>query len=128
MYLSSKKIETLIRSSLFKTNEEYVVASKEGKTKQVDGIVRTFIFDSEKLEKNKPYIELLIDQLPQEFKDGWSFLNLCVDKNGRQWTDFHETMEELFLLGIAIDKMEYTMPKYLWNKLPGGMPYITIKS
>jgi hypothetical protein len=51
---------------------------------------------------------------------------MCQDKEDHQWTDFHQTMDELVCLGTAIGKLEYLMPREMWNVLPGGMPYIVV--
>ena len=36
-------------------------------------------------------------------------------------------MQELLLLGLAIEKIEYLLPREMWSILPGGMPYIKIR-
>jgi len=99
-------------------------------TKIVDGVLTKANFCVKKLEENKSNISDMLNDLPDNFKkgtgDGWSFLNMCEDKNGVQWTDFHVTVDELVCLGIAVDKMTYLMPRELWNVLPGGMPYLVI--
>ncbi len=72
----------------------------------------------------------MLDELPDSFKKsgggGMSFQNACVDKQGNQWTDFHQRMEQLFQLGIGIGKVELLMPREMWAMLPGGMPYYAI--
>ena len=44
-----------------------------------------------------------------------------------QWTGFHQTMDELVCLGLAIEKLSYLMPREYWKILPGGMPYLVIE-
>jgi len=99
-------------------------------TKIVDGVLTKASFCVKKLEENKSNISDMLNDLPDYFKkgsgDGWSFLNMCEDKNGVQWTDFHATVDELVCLGIAVDKMSYLMPRDFWKVLPGGMPYLVI--
>ena len=56
-----------------------------------------------------------------------SFLDACMDKHGNQWTDFHQTMEQLVQLGIAIGEVEYCLPRDLWSALPGGVPFLVVK-
>ena len=72
----------------------------------------------------------MIDCLPDAFKTtgggGWSFMNMCVDKEDVQWTDFHQTIDELVCLGLSIEKLSYLMPREFWKVLPGGMPYLVI--
>ena len=67
--------------------------------------------------------------MPKKFNKndsgGWSFLALCMDKNGEIWGE-HESVEELICLGIAIGMVGYSTPREMWSILPGGMPYIWI--
>lgn len=57
---------------------------------------------------------------------GYSFLGACLDKNGRQWTGQHLLMEELMLMGIAIEKVKILLPRKCWGIFPGGMPYFVV--
>jgi hypothetical protein len=36
-------------------------------------------------------------------------------------------MDQLFTLGIAIEKVSFQLPREMWNVLPGGMPYLVVK-
>jgi hypothetical protein len=90
----------------------------------VDGIAHKFEFKKEKLEKCKDDIVDMLGQLPPQFKQGWSFLMACDDKEGEQWGE-HKHMEALVCLGIAIGKVSM-LPRELWPMLPGGMPYFTV--
>lgn len=98
---------------------------------RVDGVLSSAVFYLPALQKETPAIELLINQLPNIFKNegekGGSFLQMCEDYNGELWTGEHAVMERLLLLGIAIGKMGFLLPKPLWAALPGGMPYVHIK-
>jgi len=55
---------------------------------------------------------------------GWSFLQLCEDDHGEQWTGLHKVMDELLMLAIATKHARILLPRELWSALPGGMPYI----
>jgi hypothetical protein len=55
-----------------------------------------------------------------------SFLNACVDKHGNHWGE-HPSVEQLLVLGVAIGKIEYCLPREYWRALPGGVPYFMIK-
>jgi hypothetical protein len=74
----------------------------------------------------------MLAELPDMFKEsgggGWSFLNACDDRHGNQWTGLHQRMEQLFQLGIGIDKVECQLPREVWPALPGGMPYYIVKA
>ena len=52
---------------------------------------------------------------------------MCNDKDGNQWTGFHQRMEQLLMLGIGLGLMEIQVPRNLWEAFPGGMPYVVFK-
>lgn len=93
-------------------------------------VMHNFLFDKEKLELHRNKIDQLLSYLPKEFfkrtGGGWSFLMACNDKNGRQWTGMHLTMEKLFALGIGIGKVKHLVAQQMWFALPGGVPYFVI--
>ena len=72
----------------------------------------------------------MLEQLPDKFHKekggGWSFLNLCMDKYRRQWTDLHSVCDMLVCLGIATGHLSFPMPRDLWNISPGEMPYVVV--
>ena len=103
-------------------------AGKNVKTIPVEFGDQTFKFDHLSIEANKVEIEKMLEELPPQFKEGESFLNACLDKNGNLWTGVHGNIMKLFLLGMAIGKVEYTFPKEVWPSLHGGMPFYTVKS
>lgn len=123
MELTSQNVEETFIDCLCETQE-----SLDGII--IEGIVAKYKFDTDKLEIHKTDIETMLAELPTEFRKdgggGWSFVNACVDKNGNQWTDLHQRMEQLFCLGIAIGKVQCTLPREMWEMLPGGMPYYAI--
>lgn len=125
--LDPNRVERVFLDCLFRDGEDktnHVVA---------EGITSTIGFNSDRLEVHRAEIETLLDELPDEFKasasggGGWSFLSACNDKHGNQWTDLHQRMEQLFQLGIAIDKVKLLVPRSMWQDLPGGMPYYLVK-
>lgn len=76
----------------------------------------------------------LVKQLPVEFQPaseggggGMSFLNMCTDRDGNLWTGMHLVMEQLCILALAADKIEWCLPRDFWGALPGGMPYLVVK-
>lgn len=85
-------------------------------------------FHPERLKESEPVIAEMLDELSDHFKatggKGWSFLNMCEDKNGNQWTGLHTIVDELLTLGIATKQLSYCLPREQWNILPGGVPYI----
>ncbi len=97
----------------------------------VKGVMLHIGFNPIKIEKHKQDIEDLLSGLPDSFKasggGGYTFLNACDTKDGKQWADMHKTMDELVCLGLATGKVEFCMPRDHWSILPGGMPYFMIK-
>ena len=124
MKLNSETVREIFLDCLFKENENRDNAIMAA------GITFSVGFNPIRLNKHKEDIVQLLDNLKDEFKQdlggGYSFLEACFDKDGNHWGE-HRNAEELFLLGIAIDKVEYLLPRELWMTLPGGVPYLVIK-
>ena len=93
---------------------------------KVEGILHNFGFHPDRVCNHKQEIISMVNELPDAFTKGWSFLNMCVDKEGNQWTGLHIVMEQLLALGLAINKISYCLPKHMWHLLPGNMPYIQV--
>ncbi len=125
--IKASLVEKIFTECLYKDNE----IGEDGKPIilpiVVDGIINKFGLHPERIEIYKNEIIEILEQLPDPFRKssggGWSFLNACEDKEGNQWGE-HRHMEQLFCLGIAIDKVEYQLPREMWSALPGGVPYI----
>lgn len=124
MKLTAENVHTTFLNCLFKENED-TECYKLG-----DGINTKVGFNPERLKESETDIIEMLNCLPDSFKlnggGGMSFLNMCEDKDGVQWTDFHKTMDELVCLGLASEKLSYLMPRDYWKILPGGMPYLVI--
>ena len=97
---------------------------------EAEGIVARFGFHPERLKSHEQEIRDLVMELPDEFRmskgGGWSFLNMCNDREGYQWADLHKTMEMLLVLGIAVGVMTIQIPRELWSMMPGGVPYVAV--
>jgi hypothetical protein len=122
MKLTSDNVEKIFKDCLFGEEENTEISVI------AEGILFKVGFHPDRLEKNKPDIIELINQLPEEFSTGggWSFIGMCNDKESNQWTGLQKIMDELLLLGVAIGKIIYCIPRDFWKILPGGMPYIRI--
>ena len=94
---------------------------------KVEGLTSMFGLHPQRLEEKRELVTALLAELPAEFKEGWSFLNLCTTKDGEQWTDMHLVCEQLVVMAIGLGLMEYCMPREMWVILPGGVPYLMIK-
>jgi hypothetical protein len=106
------------------------LAEDESSGVVVDGVVTRASLSQSAVTAHLEDIRSMLSELPPEFQEssggGWSFLNACNDRRGRQWTGLHRTMEELFLLGLAAGLVESLLPRELWGSLPGGMPYYKV--
>jgi len=122
MQLTSENVEAVFKDCL---------AEKKEGAQIINGVVLKVAFDRSKVSDNRENILSMLSLLPEQFQvgigGGWSFLNLCVDKAGQQWTDFHQMCDKLVCLGIAIGAVEFCFKqRELWQVFPGGMPYLTI--
>ncbi|MBQ8042634.1 MAG: hypothetical protein IJ272_00595 [Clostridia bacterium] len=124
--LTAEKVNEVLFKCFYKP-EEIQDGKKPDGCVDVKGIVTNFGFHPDRLKEHEQQIIELLSELPETFKEGWSFLNMCYDKNGCQWTGMQKTMEALMALGIAIGKIEYMLPREVWSALPGGVPYIILK-
>lgn len=117
--ISSERVEELFKECLTGNGDVIVY-----------GVHNSFGLDRNVLEAHREEIVAMLMLLPDNFKvgkgGGWSLLMAHEDKNGVQWTSFHERCEQLFLLGMGIDAVKYSMPREFWNLLPGGVPMYTI--
>lgn len=124
MELTPENVKAVFKDCLFRNKKE--VKSP----KMVEGIRTTAGLHPRRLEEHYPDIVALCNQLPDNFKKsmggGWSFLNLCMNSQGKQWTGDHADMEQLMVLGLAIGKIELLAPRSMWIAFPGGMPYLVV--
>lgn len=126
MELTAKNVEMLMSICLFDADEPLYPRI------QVEGIVNNYAFHPARIEDHNEEIHQLLLELPAEFQQstgggGWSFLNMCMDKHGNQWTGLHWTQEQLMALGIASGWVaDVAKTKGIWPILPGGMPYVTV--
>lgn len=125
MELSVTNIEKVILECLFKEGENttpHVIGI---------GVQAKMGFHPERLKANEENILSMLLQLPDAFMasrgGGYTFLNACETKDGEQWTGMHTEVDKLVILGAAIGRVVFTMPREMWSALPGRMPYFTVK-
>lgn len=133
MKLTSNNVRTVFIECLFKEDEithldkgeipEYIVIAH--------GITINIGFHPYRLYKRYGDIYSMLMQLPKLFRKSYGLGNLFteayLDIYGNQWTDMHQIMEELFLLGIGSGCVTIPLPRSDWNKLPGSVPILVIK-
>lgn len=94
---------------------------------KVEGIMKNFRLHPQRLEEQRELVTAMLAELPVEFKDGWTFLNICANKNGELWTGEHSVCEQLIVMAIGLNLMDYCFPREMWAILPGGVPYLIVK-
>jgi len=124
--LTSERVDEITKACLHPGSELV------GAAVDVEGVLHRFQFRSDKLEQHKPAIAAMLAELPDQFHEraggGWSFLNLCLDRAGNQWTGLHAQQEKLCALAIGAGLGSWLMPRDMWPVLPGGMPYFVVKA
>lgn len=122
----AKTLDAIMMDCLFLDKEIPEQGIPEGAV-VVEGITGRFALHPERLESHRKKIVEIIREMPDNFQKhiggGWSFLNLCMDKNGNQWGE-HAGVQILCVLSIALKLGEFILPREFWPSLPGGMPYI----
>ena len=93
----------------------------------VMGVIHAYCFHPARLEEKREIIKEVLLQMPDNFfkgkGGGWSFLNLCMTKDGQQWGQ-HNNMDDLICIAMALGYASFPLPKELWPTLPGGVPYV----
>lgn len=123
--LKSEKVSEIFQNCLLKDCE--IKRKIKFKYIKVRGLKKEFLFHPKRLKDLTLDIHILINDLPDDFKDGQSFLKLCKNKRGQSWTESYEICEQLMLLGIAIKEVKYCCLRTMWGVFPDEMPYIQIK-
>lgn len=128
--LDPNRLDTIFRDCLFTEEEAGAGPLPEGEGVIAEGVVNTFGFHRERLESHRAEVREMLLDLDEAFLKskggGWSFLNACVDREGRQWTGLHLAQEQLMTLGIGLGLVQVPLPRELWSVLPGGVPYFVV--
>lgn len=94
----------------------------------VEGVINTYWLDKAKLETHRQELRSMIEQLPNEFLadggGGWSFLNLCMRRDGEQWTGLHLMQERFYVMAAGLGMAKIQLPREMWSALPGSVPYM----
>lgn len=121
--LTAENVNTILNKCLYTSS-----SSSSHKPLIIEGYKNDFSFDTVALNQERENIEALLSQLPSNFKEGWSFWEMFRTNDGRNWTTSLKSMEALMVLGIAIEKIRYVLPKEAWWSLPGGAPYVVVNN
>ncbi len=130
MNLTAANVNKILLDCLFTEAELKACNGKPEKFVMAEGVMRNVGFHPDRLESHRADVAAMLSELPPEFmhdnsSGGWSFLAACMTKNGEQWGE-HPNIDELLLLGGALNMVKYLLPREMWNVLPGGMPYFTV--
>ena len=128
--ISSSRVQEIMQDCLYLDTEVI-----DGKPPQdaviVEGVIHNFGFHPVRLETHRSEIRGMLDQLPNNFMHGsgggWSFLNLCTDKDNNLWTGEHMICEMLFVLAAGLGLASFCLSREFWGTLPGSMPYVCFK-
>ena len=127
--LSTSVVQDLVKVCLYhddETDADGHPKKDQPEPLQVEGAVSRFGFHPGRIKAQEDRIRELLGELSPEFADGHSLMVACNDKDGRQWTSYQLTVDELFCLGMAIGAVEFCAPREMWPMLPHGMPYLRI--
>jgi hypothetical protein len=118
-------VDGIMRKVLFKAEE--LEGGVPADAVLVEAITRKFGFHPGRLEAAREEIAACIAELPDPFRKskggGWSFLQMCCDKNEKQWGE-HTNCEALLALAIGTKQGDFLMPKDMWWMFPQSMPYV----
>lgn len=128
--LDATRLHEIIKDCLFRPEEIEDEKPKEGiQYYNVEGITLKMGLVKSRVESYRKEIVEMLKDLPDNFKvdigGGWSFLNMCMTKDGRQWGE-HRNCEELYIIGNCLGIVEFCLPREYWPFMPGNMPYILI--
>jgi len=124
--MNADKVHKMFLDCLFQEAELVSSPTNPPEHVAVEGITRKIGFHPGRLASYKEKLQGMIDELHPNYTvgGGWTFLNLCQDKNGEQWTSFHSVMDEFCCLCIGNGLCKFVLPREMWSSLPGGMPYV----
>lgn len=128
--MNAQRLEEIFLDCLFHPEEIDIGGQPIPPFKEVAGIVQSFGFHAERLKSHEAEVVAMFDTLPIEFLskkdgggDGWTFLQLCMTRDGHQWGE-HRNCEQLVALALGLDHAWYPFGRDTWGSLPGGVPYI----
>lgn len=121
--LTAKRVKDIYKACSFKDDEISVDGEPLAPFVVGEGVYTANAFNAKRLEENRKVIAELIAELPK-IDEGVSFLTICEDNSGRQWTGLHDEIDLLLQLGTATGELQFLLPRETWSALPGRMPYV----
>ena len=130
--ISAKEVDDIFQSCLWSDEEVSTLGESYLKSHSIIGHGITFSvgFSPEKIEHNRERIGQILEELDPQFfaghGEGASFLVLPFTADDKQWGE-HSNAEQLMLLGMAINKVKYTVAdRTAWGAFAGSVPLISI--
>lgn len=127
MELTCKNVHEVAMACLFDNADLIDGKPPEDRLVIGDAIVNKLGFDKERIALRREDIRSMLSDLPDQFKEGASFLSACYTKRGVHWGE-HRDMGKLFALGQAAGYVKSCFPRDMWSVLPGGMPYYIVRT
>jgi hypothetical protein len=123
MQLTAQNVNDLASACLFKEDETMLPRI------EVEGIINLYGFHPGRIETHYDDIVDLLGQLPDQFHQGkgggWTFLNGCLTKDEVLWGQ-QPDVGMLFALGMAAGRVLCPLPREVWDRLPGCVPYYLV--
>jgi hypothetical protein len=94
---------------------------------QIEGFRWKAQFNSANLASYISQIEAMLQELPDVFREehgGGLFSGMQYTNDGHRWTTSALTTEKLLLLGMAIGRLRFVLPKHQWKFIKNGEPII----
>ncbi len=130
MELTKENVSKLFVKCLF-TEKEVEEATKAGETVPtleaviVHGAVGSFGLHPERLKTVREEVVSLLQQLPEEFHEGTTFLNAVLTKDCTPWGE-QRNANELLVMGMGLGYVKEMLPKQFRHSLVGGVPYYQV--
>lgn len=135
MILTPNAVDALVVEALFRPEELVDGEAPVELAVSVECITSTFVFHKTRLEALKPQVQVLLDQLHKNFRmsigGGWSFDNLSMtgphsEDGERVWGE-QINAQALMAMAMGLDLMVIVTPKWMWDSMPGGVPYLATR-
>lgn len=120
MCLTHQNVEEVFKDCLANTTEY-----------TLKGVCIEVAFNREKIAEHEQDIMQMLMQLPIQFHRpggcGWSFLNMCIDRDGNQWTDYHQTQDNSLNLSDVCEPISANTSRTGENQTCSKAKYLKAK-
>jgi len=128
--IDPNQVELAFKDCLFHNEEIPQDGTLPSNAVLVEGVAHKFALHDARLEIKRQQVVKWLNLLPHQFHKsgggGWSFLNACIQDDGKQWTGLQLIAELLLCMGVGLGLVKCQVPRELWQSLPGSVPYYVI--